>query len=261
MTLTVRPILTLNNDSAESVQKAALNHFNAAAFTSYTELTPSDPVTLLVIGRKDGRTGEAATSEGGERNKNNASSFPPSLFFPLLFAETNPNTVIPVTTNAPEQMPFLMQLYASPDYRSPLDPNSKVQTDKRIYAEARNQAAAAPTIYYLDLPPSPFLTPPPPCLHADFGAHPGKHRLKHQGDSLLRELQGLLPRGEGSPLQTRGLLFRLLSEQRAAQLLLRPAPGDDVHHLGPGVFRQTLLDGRECFFKKEKKQKLEAGRS
>ncbi|CDQ97582.1 unnamed protein product, partial [Oncorhynchus mykiss] len=28
-----------------------------------------------------------------------------------------------------------MQLYTSPDYRSPLDPNTKVQSDKRIYAE------------------------------------------------------------------------------------------------------------------------------
>lgn len=60
---TVRPILTLNDDSAEGVQKAALSHYKAAAFTSYTELTPSDPVMLLVIGGKDGRTGEAATPE------------------------------------------------------------------------------------------------------------------------------------------------------------------------------------------------------
>lgn len=49
---------------------------------------------------------------------------------------------IPITTNAPDQMPLFMQLYTSPDYRSPLDPNSYVQTDKKIYAEARNHAAA-----------------------------------------------------------------------------------------------------------------------
>lgn len=28
-----------------------------------------------------------------------------------------------------------MKLYSSPDYKSPLDPSSKVQTDKRVYAE------------------------------------------------------------------------------------------------------------------------------
>lgn len=39
-------------------------------------------------------------------------------------------------------MPLLMQLYASPDYRSPLDPKAKVQSDKRIYAEVR---ACAPS--------------------------------------------------------------------------------------------------------------------
>ncbi len=40
-------------------------------------------------------------------------------------------------TDAPHQMPLLMQLYASPDFRSPLDANTKVQSDKRIYAEVR----------------------------------------------------------------------------------------------------------------------------
>ncbi|TMS08014.1 Endoglin [Larimichthys crocea] len=47
---------------------------------------------------------------------------------------TVPEPVTPITTTAP-QMPLMMQLYTSPDYRSPLDPNTKVQSDKRIYAE------------------------------------------------------------------------------------------------------------------------------
>ncbi|TKS84387.1 hypothetical protein D9C73_018845 [Collichthys lucidus] len=47
---------------------------------------------------------------------------------------TEPEPVTPITTAAP-QMPLMMQLYTSPDYRSPLDPNTKVQSDKRIYAE------------------------------------------------------------------------------------------------------------------------------
>lgn len=56
----------------------------------------------------------------------------------LSVTETATKSVIPMTTNAPHQMPLLMQLYTSPDYRSPLDPNTKVQSDKRIYAEVRN---------------------------------------------------------------------------------------------------------------------------
>lgn len=48
---------------------------------------------------------------------------------------TVPAPVTPVTTNGTHPMPLLMQLYASPDYHCPLDPNTKVQSDKRIYAE------------------------------------------------------------------------------------------------------------------------------
>lgn len=59
MTVTVPPLLTLNNDSAESVQKAALNYFQASTFTSYTEVTPKDSTMLLILGRKDKLAGEA----------------------------------------------------------------------------------------------------------------------------------------------------------------------------------------------------------
>lgn len=57
--MTVPPLFTLNNDSAETVQKAALNHFKVSAFTSYTEVTPQDAVMLLAVGREDPRAGEA----------------------------------------------------------------------------------------------------------------------------------------------------------------------------------------------------------
>lgn len=59
MTVTVPPSFTLNNDSAETVQKAALNHFKISAFTSYTEVTPKDSMMMLVVGREDNRAGEA----------------------------------------------------------------------------------------------------------------------------------------------------------------------------------------------------------
>uniref|UniRef100_A0A3Q0SKT3 TGFBR3/Endoglin-like N-terminal domain-containing protein n=1 Tax=Amphilophus citrinellus TaxID=61819 RepID=A0A3Q0SKT3_AMPCI len=44
-----------------------------------------------------------------------------------------------VTTNSPGGIPMVIRLYTSADYRSPLDPNAKVQTDKRIYAEISAQ--------------------------------------------------------------------------------------------------------------------------
>lgn len=61
MAATLPPRITLNNDSAESVQKAALNYFKASTFTSYTEVTPEDSVMMLVLGQKDNQEGEALT--------------------------------------------------------------------------------------------------------------------------------------------------------------------------------------------------------
>lgn len=51
-------------------------------------------------------------------------------------------TVIPLTTTAP-QMPLVMQLFTSPDYLSPLDLKTKVQIDKRIYAQVRNLSSSS----------------------------------------------------------------------------------------------------------------------
>lgn len=101
------PLFTLSSDNAGDVQRKALEHFRVTTFTSYTELRPEDYMVMLVLGKKDN---------------------PAAI-------DTAPAPVIPITTNAPHQMPLVMALYASPDYRSPLDPNTKVQSDKRIYAE------------------------------------------------------------------------------------------------------------------------------
>ncbi|KAM3600563.1 uncharacterized protein V6R79_025171 [Siganus canaliculatus] len=103
MTVRIPSTFVLNNDSAESVQSAALSHFEATTFTSYTELRPQASAILIVLAKS---------------NKTEAVLEP-----------------LPITTNAPQQMPLLMQLYTSPDYCCPLDPNAKVQSDKRIYAE------------------------------------------------------------------------------------------------------------------------------
>ncbi|XP_029940535.1 endoglin isoform X2 [Salarias fasciatus] len=101
----IPPSFTLNSDNAEDVQKAALDHFKASTFTSYTEFRPKDGMSLLVLGKKDS------------------------------VDETTAEPVAPNSTSSSNQMPLLMQLYTSPDYLSPLDPNTKVQSDKRIYAE------------------------------------------------------------------------------------------------------------------------------
>ncbi|XP_028273345.1 endoglin isoform X2 [Parambassis ranga] len=103
----VPPSVKLNSDNAEDVQRKALDHFKASTFTSYTEFRPEDPVILLVL-----------------RSKANTA-----------VTETVTEPSISTTTNSPHLMPLLMELYTSPDYRSPLDPDTKVQSDKRIYAE------------------------------------------------------------------------------------------------------------------------------
>lgn len=103
----ISPSVSLNSDNAEEVQRKALEHFKTTTFTSYTEIRPEGSAIILGLQNKDNNT----------------------------ILETVPDTVIPVTTNAPNQMPLSMQLYTSPDYRAPLDLNAKVQSNKRIYAE------------------------------------------------------------------------------------------------------------------------------
>ncbi|XP_075956162.1 endoglin [Anarhichas minor] len=103
----IPPFVTLDSDNAEEVQRKALDHFKVSTFTSYTELRPEQSMVSLVLGKKD--------NSG--------------------VVDAAPTPATPITGNAPHQMPLLMQLYTSPDYRSPLDPTTKVQSDKRIYAE------------------------------------------------------------------------------------------------------------------------------
>ncbi|XP_035040188.1 endoglin [Hippoglossus stenolepis] len=103
----IQPLLMLNSDNARDVQRKALEVFNVSTFTSYTELRPASSTILLVLVNNDARA----------------------------VAEPTLEPINPIATTAPHQMPLLMQLYTSPDYRSPLDGSTKVQSDKRIYAE------------------------------------------------------------------------------------------------------------------------------
>uniref|UniRef100_A0A8C6SVB4 TGFBR3/Endoglin-like N-terminal domain-containing protein n=1 Tax=Neogobius melanostomus TaxID=47308 RepID=A0A8C6SVB4_9GOBI len=100
----IPPSISLN-DNAEMVQRKALEHFKTTSFTSYTEILPKGPMIVLRLQKKAIPT------------------------IPTVSATVLENTS---TTHL---MPLTMQLYNSADYRSPLDPNAKVQSNRRIYAE------------------------------------------------------------------------------------------------------------------------------
>lgn len=82
-----------------------------------------------------------------------------TLCLAVSVTETAPTETTP-SPPSPPQMPLIMQLYTSPDYRSPLDLNAKVQSDKRIYAEVR-------AFLFISLQHLPVLSNalpvPPPC--------------------------------------------------------------------------------------------------
>ncbi|CAG5867529.1 unnamed protein product [Menidia menidia] len=102
---------SLRGDKPVDVQRMALEYFHVNAFTSYTEIKSLDSDIYLVLGRADSNEGKV-----------------PAV------TETVPKPIIPMTTESP-RTPLVMQLYTSPDYISPLDKNTKLQSDKRIYAE------------------------------------------------------------------------------------------------------------------------------
>ncbi|KAJ8346871.1 hypothetical protein SKAU_G00282720 [Synaphobranchus kaupii] len=95
-------------DSAHDLQREALLWFTSGFITSYSEIRSHGSVLTLTLGNtrtaKEVRTSPAPLED---------------------------------TSSAPDSAdPYLrMQLYTSPDYRIPLDPTSKVQSNRRIYAE------------------------------------------------------------------------------------------------------------------------------
>ncbi|MED6287893.1 hypothetical protein CHARACLAT_021025, partial [Characodon lateralis] len=103
---------TLSGDKSEDVQKMALEYFKVSYFTSYSEITLNATTIFLGIGKQHNLPERSPTVKTA-MDKN----------------------MIPITTNAPNQMPLTMALYTSPDYRLPLDPETRLQTNKRIYAE------------------------------------------------------------------------------------------------------------------------------
>ncbi|XP_054896507.1 endoglin isoform X2 [Poeciliopsis prolifica] len=102
---------TVRGDKADVVQKMALEYFKVNYFTSYSEITLDASTISLVI----------------EKQHNLPEIFPS-------VREEMVKSMIPKTTDAPNQMLLNIQLYTSPDYRFPLDPLTRLQTNKRIYA-------------------------------------------------------------------------------------------------------------------------------
>uniref|UniRef100_A0A1A8QYR9 TGFBR3/Endoglin-like N-terminal domain-containing protein n=3 Tax=Nothobranchius TaxID=28779 RepID=A0A1A8QYR9_9TELE len=101
-----------NSDRAGNVQRTALDYFSATHFCSYSEITLNSTAVSLIIEKAHSSGGVSPTVSGTAQKPNSAA-----------------------TTNSPHQMPFNMQLFSSPKYWSPLNAETKVQCDKRIYAE------------------------------------------------------------------------------------------------------------------------------
>ncbi|XP_051750179.1 endoglin [Ctenopharyngodon idella] len=91
------------SDNATDIRQKVMSLFNST-ISSYSEIRLNAPHIQLRI------------------TDNTSSSVP---------AEVKCTTPAPTTSSGPLEM----KLYSSPDYKSPLDPSSKVQLDKRVYAE------------------------------------------------------------------------------------------------------------------------------
>ncbi|CAL8279296.1 unnamed protein product [Merluccius merluccius] len=107
----IRQTVTLTNDKAADVQAKALEYFKAKSFSSYTEIQVEGSEIVLHLTPKD----------------------------PL---PTSPSTV---TTSAPFTT-LQMKLFTAPDYSLPLETNTKVQSDKRVYAEISLKAMGSITL-------------------------------------------------------------------------------------------------------------------
>uniref|UniRef100_A0A673JXU9 Uncharacterized LOC107715675 n=1 Tax=Sinocyclocheilus rhinocerous TaxID=307959 RepID=A0A673JXU9_9TELE len=102
------PRKTISDDPRE-IRQTVLFYYNSTSITSYSEIRLN--VSHIQLWIRD----------------NTDSSVP---------AEVKPTTPAPSSSLVPLQM----QLFSSPDYMLPLDPSSKVQSDKRVYAEISSQS-------------------------------------------------------------------------------------------------------------------------
>nr|XP_055056256.1 endoglin [Misgurnus anguillicaudatus] len=94
------------SDDVEGLMQKVFSHFNTTSVSSYTEIRLNTSAIKLWI------TSNTSTP-----------------------VETPAKVTVTPTTPSPSELHMEMQLFSSPDYRSPLDPSSKVQSDKILYAE------------------------------------------------------------------------------------------------------------------------------
>ncbi|XP_036383054.1 endoglin-like isoform X2 [Megalops cyprinoides] len=89
-------------DSTQAVQQRALLEAKSTVITSYAEIRPGASAVRMTVGKERGGREESGTE--------------------------------PLPTSSPPSHNQL-QLFDSPDYKTPLDPSVKIQTDRRIYAK------------------------------------------------------------------------------------------------------------------------------
>lgn len=94
------------SDDVEGLMQKVFSHFNTTSVSSYTEIRLNTSAVKLRI------TSNKST--------------------PVV---TPAEVTVPTSSPTSSMVHMEMQLFSSPDYRSPLDPSSKVQSDKRLYAE------------------------------------------------------------------------------------------------------------------------------
>uniref|UniRef100_A0A3B5L0H0 TGFBR3/Endoglin-like N-terminal domain-containing protein n=1 Tax=Xiphophorus couchianus TaxID=32473 RepID=A0A3B5L0H0_9TELE len=140
--------ITLYSPHQNNIHKEEIPHQNEELIkwaeqkfegvTSFTTVKNPEKITLI--------------EPQGKKNSNNdiqIQAFPNKLTLPKYngtvrviekqhsLPEEMAKSMIPKTTDAPNQMLLNIHLYTSPDYGFPLDPLTRLQTNKRIYALVR----------------------------------------------------------------------------------------------------------------------------
>ncbi|XP_073716453.1 endoglin [Misgurnus anguillicaudatus] len=157
------------SDDVEGLMQKVFSHFNTTSVSSYTEIrlntsaiklwitsntsTPVDDFWIFLLIHQSGHHPTRDTLNSHYLNdfiltvndvtvvscvKSNhlcLSKRSSSLSLSLSSVETPAKVTVTPTTPSPSELHMEMQLFSSPDYRSPLDPSSKVQSDKILYAE------------------------------------------------------------------------------------------------------------------------------
>ncbi|TRY97856.1 hypothetical protein DNTS_026748 [Danionella cerebrum] len=103
------------SDEAGEIKQMVFSYFNSSLISSYSEIRPNSPNINVWI--TDKSTSAKAEIDQSTPSPSSSSSSGSSSF----------------------AVPMEMHFFSSPDYKFPLDPSSKVQSDKRLYAEISSE--------------------------------------------------------------------------------------------------------------------------